>query len=178
MTNNVCVWLEGLPDAGKSTVAIALQKKIGGYILDGDDLRKGLNQGLGFSINDRIENVRRTAHAAKMLWEAGVMPIVAITAPMQLGRDDARGLFPRGRFIEVWLATPLHVCESRDTKGIYKRARNGEIKDMVGLDIPFEVPGSADLVIDEHCTVGESVSLIEEQIALTLIAERIWTPSR
>lgn len=160
INNHFCVWLEGLSGAGKSTIAAALQRQTGGYILDGDDLRQGLNSGLGFSSDDRRENVRRAAHVARILWDAGVSPIVALTTPMQQGRDEAREMFPDGSFIEVWVATPLWICESRDPKGIYSRARKGEINTIVGLDIPFETPVCPDVVIHPGCTVDEAVSHI------------------
>jgi adenylyl-sulfate kinase len=154
------IWLTGLSGAGKSTLAgwvsAALrQKGFHTYILDGDDLRHGLNNDLGFSAADRKENVRRLAHVASLMYDAGLITLVACISPFQSERDFARGLLPCGRFVEVFVDTPLSLCEKRDTKGLYRRARAGEISEFTGIDSPYERPIDAEIIVD---TSGRSVS--------------------
>ena len=154
------IWLTGLSGAGKSTLAGWVsaelrQKGFGTYILDGDDLRHGLNNDLGFSAADRKENVRRLAHVATLMYDAGLIILVACISPFQSERDFARGMLPCGRFVEVFVDTPLSLCEKRDTKGLYRRARAGEISDFTGIDSPYERPVYAEIIVD---TTGSSVS--------------------
>jgi bifunctional enzyme CysN/CysC len=148
------VWLTGLPAAGKSTTAMALEQALVArgrlaYHLDGDELRAGLRQDLGFSLTDREENVRRVAAVARILADTGVIAIVSLISPYRKGRASARRLHEDGGlpFLEVHLATPLEVCEQRDPKGLYARARRGEISGLTGLDAPYETPREPDLVI-------------------------------
>ena len=140
-----CIWFTGFSGAGKSTLAEAMEGQLRAqgravYVLDGDKLRNGLNTDLGFSEADRIENVRRVAEVARLMVDAGITVIVALISPLRAGRDRARGLFEPGRFFEVFIDTPLAVCEQRDVKGLYARARQGLIPDFTGIDSPYEPP--------------------------------------
>jgi bifunctional enzyme CysN/CysC len=148
------LWLTGLSGAGKSTLAGAVEERLvaagrPAYRLDGDDLRTGLCRDLGFDPPSRIENVRRAAEAAKLLAKAGNVAVVSLISPYRRGRADARALHEAEGlpFFEVWVDTPLSECERRDPKGLYARARCGELDRMTGVQDPYEPPGSADLVI-------------------------------
>ena len=146
------VWFTGLSGAGKSTLADTLEARLHAdgrhtYLLDGDNLRHGLNRDLGFSAEDRRENIRRVGEVAAMMVDAGLIVIAAFISPFRADRDAIRQLLP-GRFIEVHVDTPLEVCERRDPKGLYRKARAGQLKDFTGLDSPFEAPESAELRID------------------------------
>jgi adenylyl-sulfate kinase len=148
------VWMTGLPASGKSTVAAAVEARLVGearpaYVLDGDNLRHGLNGDLGFSAEDRAENVRRTAHAAALLAEAGVVALVALVSPYAADRDAARAIHAAAGvpFLEVWVATDLAECERRDPKGLYARARAGELPGLTGVGDVYEEPRSPELVI-------------------------------
>lgn len=146
------VWFTGLSGAGKSTLADALERRLHGegrhtYLLDGDNLRHGLNGDLGFSAEDRKENIRRVGEVAALMVDAGLIVIAAFISPFRNDRDAIRRLLP-GRFIEVFVDTPLAVCESRDPKGLYRKARAGLLKDFTGLDLPFEAPLAAELTFD------------------------------
>jgi bifunctional enzyme CysN/CysC len=147
------VWFTGLSGAGKSTIANLLEKRLHHagrhtYLLDGDNLRHGLNGDLGFSPADRVENVRRAAEAAKLMADAGLIVLVSLISPYRADRALARGLLPAGEFIEVHVDTPLSVAEQRDVKGLYRRARAGEIKDFTGIDSPYEPPETPEVRID------------------------------
>ena len=146
------VWLTGLSGSGKSTVAVALERLLvqGGrpaYRLDGDNLRHGLNADLGFSAADRDENVRRAGEVARLLAEAGVVAIVPLISPYQSGRDRARAVHEAAglAFLEVFVDTPIELCEQRDPKGLYAKARAGEITGFTGIDDPYEAPTSPEL---------------------------------
>jgi adenylyl-sulfate kinase len=148
------IWMTGLPASGKSTVAAGVEARLleGGrsaYVLDGDNLRHGLNGDLGFSADDRAENVRRTAEVSALLADAGVVVLVALVSPYRADRDAARAAHDRQGlpFLEVWVATSLEECERRDPKGLYARARAGEISGMTGVDDPYESPESPDVVV-------------------------------
>ena len=148
------VWFTGLPSSGKSTVAAAVEARLlaaghPAYVLDGDNLRHGLNGDLGFSVADRTENVRRTAEVAALMADAGVVAIASLVSPVRADRAAARAIHDRAglRFLEVWVSTPLEECERRDTKGHYARARAGEIPDFTGIGQPYEEPESPDLEI-------------------------------
>ena len=150
------VWLTGLPASGKSTLAVAIEALLvragrPALRLDGDNLRHGLNGDLGFSAADRAENVRRTAHAAALLAEAGVVALVALVSPYAADRDAARAIHEAAGvpFLEVWIATSLAECERRDPKGLYARARAGELQGMTGIDDPYEAPASPELTIGD-----------------------------
>ncbi|MEY4646155.1 MAG: hypothetical protein RLZZ596_2986 [Pseudomonadota bacterium] len=147
------VWFTGLSGSGKSTLANAVEEKLykSGYrtfLLDGDNLRHGLCRDLGFSYNDRRENVRRVVETSKLMVESGTIVLVALISPFRYDRDLARSLFPEGDFIEIYCSAPLETCESRDVKGLYARARAGEIKDFTGITSPYEPPILPELVVD------------------------------
>jgi adenylyl-sulfate kinase len=163
------VWMTGLPASGKSTVAAAVEARLltegrSAYVLDGDNLRHGLNGDLGFSASDRAENVRRTAEVSALLAEAGVVVLVALVSPYRADRAAARAAHDRRGlpFLEVHVATTLEECERRDPKGLYARARAGELSGMTGVDDPYEPPESPDVVVG-----GES---LEESVAQVLAA--------
>ena len=151
------MWLTGLPGAGKSTLARAVQGELFArgyqvYVLDGDDMRGGLNADLGFSSGDRAENVRRVGETAALLADAGMLAIAALISPYRSGRDRARAAVERltgaGGFQEIHVATGLGTCEARDPKGLYRKAREGEIPDFTGVSAPYEAPERPDLVVD------------------------------
>jgi bifunctional enzyme CysN/CysC len=157
------VWFTGLSGAGKSTIANLLEKRLHHagrhtYLLDGDNLRHGLNGDLGFSPADRVENVRRAAEAAKLMADAGLIVMVSLISPYRADRALARGLLPSGQFIEVHVDTPLAVAESRDVKGLYRRARAGEIKDFTGIDSPYEPPETPEVRIDTTAMTPEAAA--------------------
>src|SRR5919204_2297023 len=160
------VWMTGLPGSGKSTIASGVEAALLGsgrsaYILDGDNLRHGLNGDLGFSAADRAENVRRTAEVSALLADAGVVVLVALVSPYRADREAARAVHAaRGLpFVEVHVATPLEECERRDPKGLYARARAGEISGLTGVDDPYEPPEAPDLVVGAG-SVDESVASV------------------
>jgi bifunctional enzyme CysN/CysC len=148
------VWLTGLSGSGKSTVAVALERLLvsqgrPAYRLDGDNVRHGLNGDLGFSEADRTENVRRVGEVARLMADAGVVAIVPLISPYRAGRDHARALHVAADlpFVEVYVDTPIELCEQRDPKGLYKKARAGEITGFTGIDDPYEAPLEPELVI-------------------------------
>lgn len=167
------VWLTGLPASGKSTIAGALERHLvrsgrPAYRLDGDNLRHGLNGDLGFSAADRTENVRRTAHVARMFADAGLVAIVALISPSREGRAAARALHAAHglAFLEVFVDTPLEVCERRDPKGLYAKARAGRIAGMTGVDDPYEPPEGPELRIATTATrPPEAVELLVRALA-------------
>jgi adenylyl-sulfate kinase len=147
------VWLTGLSGAGKSTVANAFEAELfrlghHSYLLDGDNIRHGLNKDLGFSSEARVENIRRIGEVAKLFVDAGLIAVTAFISPFRADRELVRKLVQDGEFIEVYVKAPLDVCESRDPKGLYKKARAGQIKDFTGIDSPYETPEAPELVID------------------------------
>jgi adenylyl-sulfate kinase len=149
----VCVWLTGLPGAGKSTIAQALDAalyRLGRHVvvLDGDLLRTGLNRDLGFTAEARAENIRRAAEVAHLMTEAGLIVVCAFISPFRSERRLARGLFEDGEFVEVYLDVTTEVCESRDPKGHYAKARRGEIKNYTGIDGSYQVPEAPELRLD------------------------------
>jgi len=168
----MCLWMTGLSGAGKSTLANALEQELNKkgkhtYILDGDNLRHGLNSDLGFSEADRNENVRRTAEAAKLMVDAGLIVIVGLISPFKKERDWARSVFKPNQFKEIYISTSLLECEHRDTKGLYEKARRGEVKDFTGIDSPYEAPDNPDVIIDtENRTVDECVHMILHKVGL------------
>jgi adenylylsulfate kinase len=147
------VWLTGLSGSGKSTLANALEGELfqaghHSYLLDGDNIRMGLNKGLGFSDADRVENIRRIGEVAKLFVDAGLIAITAFISPFRADRDLVRSLVGAGEFLEVYVKAPLEVCEQRDPKGMYKKARAGVIKQFTGIDSPYEEPLKPELVVD------------------------------
>lgn len=164
--NSVILWLTGLSGSGKSTIANALQqelykKNISVYVLDGDNLRHGINSNLTFSSEDRKENIRRTAEIGKLLVDAGIVVIAALISPFEEDRLNARGLFERDEFIEVYIKCSLEECESRDPKGLYQKARKGEIKQFTGIDQSYEEPQNPEIIINtDELSIDKSVEVI------------------
>lgn len=158
------IWLTGLSGAGKSTLANALDEALyrqgkRAYILDGDNIRHGLNKDLGFTQADRVENIRRVAEVAKLMLDAGLIVITAFISPFRSEREMARALIGNDRFMEVFLDTPLEVCELRDPKGLYRKARSGKLPNMTGIDSPYEAPQQPDVRIDHSLDLADAVSL-------------------
>ena len=160
------IWFTGLSGSGKSTLADALQlelfkrKKLT-YMLDGDNIRMGLNQDLTFSDDDRIENIRRIAEVSKLFLDAGVYTLCSFISPFQSEREKAKSIIGASNFIEIFVNASLDVCESRDVKGLYKRARTGEIKKFTGIDSPYEAPLNPDIEINtSETTISDGVDKI------------------
>ena len=156
------IWLTGLSGSGKSTIANGLEKKLfsigrHSYVLDGDNVRLGLNQDLGFTREDRAENVRRVAEVAHTLYDAGLITIVALVSPFAADREQAKELFPEGDFAEVWVKTPAEVCAERDPKGLYKKAAAGDLPNLTGVGQDYESPSDAALVLDGTATLEQNV---------------------
>ncbi|OQX77203.1 MAG: adenylyl-sulfate kinase [Bacteroidetes bacterium 4484_276] len=154
------VWFTGLSGSGKTTLATELEKRLNynGYltqILDGDNIRSGINNNLGFSEEDRMENIRRISEVTKLLIHSGVIPINSFISPTREIRHRAREIIGKENFIEIYVSTPLEVCEQRDVKGLYKKAREGVIKDFTGIDSPFEPPLNPDVDIDTSALTVE-----------------------
>ncbi|MFM8408730.1 MAG: adenylyl-sulfate kinase, partial [Alphaproteobacteria bacterium] len=155
------VWFTGLSGSGKSTIAVALEKalwdrSIRSYILDGDNVRHGLNNDLGFSPEDRTENIRRIGEVAKLFTDAGVINLTAFISPYRSDRDRVRGIMGEGDFIEVYVDCPIEECERRDVKGLYAKARAGKIPEFTGISAPYEAPEKPEIVL-------ETAKLSEEQ---------------
>jgi adenylyl-sulfate kinase len=159
-------WLTGLSGAGKTTLAFALEQRLHAMgrpccVLDGDKVRQGLTRDLGFSAKDRTENIRRVAEVAKMMNDANLVVIAAFISPDHADREMARHIIGGGHFVEIHLSTSITVCEQRDSKGLYKRARSGEIANFTGVSAPYDAPASPMLAIDSATiSVEESVSLV------------------
>ena len=170
------VWFTGLSGAGKSTIAQALERELFNramhtYVLDGDNIRHGLNSNLGFSPEDRVENIRRVSEVAKLMADSGVVVITAFISPYRMDRRRAREIALEGNaeFVEVFVEAPLEVCEARDPKNLYKKARAGEIRDFTGIDAPYEAPEDPEIVVrTDRQTVDESVATILEHSAAAL----------
>ena len=163
------IWLTGLSGSGKSTIANELEKRLfasgmHSYVLDGDNLRLGINKDLGFTRADRAENVRRVAEIAHLMSDAGLVVIVALVSPFAADRDSARDVFEKGRFAEVWVKTPLEVCAQRDPKGLYKKAADGSLPNLSGVGQEYEPPVNAELVLDGTVGVTENVTKIIEEL--------------
>jgi bifunctional enzyme CysN/CysC len=159
------IWLTGLSGSGKSTIANALEKKlfsmgVHAYVLDGDNVRLGLNKDLGFTREDRAENVRRVAEVAYTLYDAGLVTIVALVSPFASDRNQAKALFPEGEFAEVWVKTPAEVCAERDPKGLYKKAASGELPNLTGVGQEYEFPVRADLILDGTADLDLNIKII------------------
>jgi bifunctional enzyme CysN/CysC len=159
------IWLTGLSGSGKSTIANALEKKLfslgmHAYVLDGDNMRLGLNKDLGFTREDRAENVRRVSEVAHNLYDAGLITIIALVSPYASDRDQARALFPEEDFTEVWVKTPAEVCAERDPKGLYKKAAAGELPNLTGVGQEYEQPEAAELILDGTRSVEENLEEI------------------
>jgi len=157
------VWFTGLSGSGKSTVANLIEKKLAAegkhaYILDGDNVRHGLNKDLGFTEEARVENIRRVAEVARLMADAGLIVLVSFISPFRTERRMARGLMESGEFFEVFIDTPLEVAEKRDPKGLYRKARRGELKNFTGVDSPYEPPEAAEIRIDTTRLTAEDAA--------------------
>ena len=167
------LWFTGLSGSGKSTLAHAVeeqlhQQKCRTFVLDGDNVRHGLSSNLSFSEQDRKENIRRIGETAKLMMEAGIVTLTAFISPFKQDRETARNLMPHGDFIEIYCKATLETCEARDVKGLYKKARAGEIKNYTGIDSPYESPEKPELTVDtDKQTLEESV-----QSVIKLLTER------
>jgi bifunctional enzyme CysN/CysC len=174
----VVVWFTGLSGSGKSTIANALEQRLialgrHSYLLDGDNVRHGLNRDLGFTAADRVENIRRIAEVAKLMVDSGLIVLTAFISPYRAERDMARQLLEEGEFIEVHVDTPLEVAEARDPKGLYRKARGGELKNFTGIDAPYEAPQSPELRLNTvDCTADEAA----ERVLALLEARGILAP--
>lgn len=172
------VWLTGLSGSGKSTVgrraeAMLLEQGRWAYALDGDNLRHGLNSDLGFGADDRTENIRRVGHLAQLFADSGCICLTAFISPYRDDRARARKLLPAGRFVEVHVATPIEVCEARDPKGLYERARAGLIPNFTGISAPYEAPEAPELVVD---TSTADVDTCARQVVDYLASQGLLLP--
>ena len=167
------LWLTGLSGSGKSTIALELERKLfnKGFfpqVLDGDNIRTGINGNLGFSIEDRQENIRRIGNVAKLFLDTGIIVLTAFISPFQVDRESVRNLVLPGDFLEIYCNSPLEICEQRDVKGIYKKAREGIIKDFTGISSPYEAPLNPELIVNtgedslEDC-VTQVMGLLKER---------------
>lgn len=170
--HGVMLWFTGLSGSGKSTVAVALERELHRRgllcrLLDGDNIRSGINAGLGFSEEDRRENIRRIAEVGKLFVDTGIITVASFVSPTRELRDLARNIVGEADFKEIYVSTPLAECERRDVKGLYARARRGEIKDFTGISAPFEAPAHPDLSLDtSRLSVEESVARILDLLGL------------
>jgi adenylylsulfate kinase len=167
------LWFTGLSGSGKSTIGhrverMLIERGAFAYVLDGDNVRHGLNSDLGFAAEDRVENIRRIGEVSRLFADSGALVVSAFISPYRRDRDRIRGLMPAGEFVEVFVDTPLEICEARDPKGLYKKARAGEISNFTGLDAPYEAPEApevhlrtANLSVDE--AASQVVRYLEEQ---------------
>lgn len=172
----VCIWFTGLSGSGKSTIANLLEKRLYDsgkhtYLLDGDNVRHGLNRDLGFTEADRVENIRRIAEVAKLMVDAGLIVIASFISPFQAERQMARELFSKDEFIEIFIDTPLAECEKRDVKGLYAKARRGELKNFTGIDSAYERPEHPELTLDTFLLSAEECveKIIQHFSALQLV---------
>ena len=165
------VWFTGLSGSGKSSLAFAVERRlvergVGAYVLDGDNVRFGLNRDLGFSPEDRAENIRRIGEVCRLFQDAGLVVLTAFISPYASDRDAVRALHPPGRFVEVFVDTPIEECERRDVKGLYARARAGDIPDFSGVSAPYEPPADPEVRIDTRLPIDDCVTRIVEHLAL------------
>ena len=164
------LWFTGLSGSGKSTVAIALERELHSRgllcrILDGDNIRSGINNNLGFSAEDRVENIRRIAEVGRLFVDTGIITIAAFISPNDQVREMAAEIIGKDDFVEVFVSTPLEECEKRDVKGLYAKARRGEIKNFTGISAPFEAPEHPDITLDtSKLPVEESVKILLDYV--------------
>jgi len=167
---SVILWFTGLSGSGKSTLAHAVEERLyqmgcRTFVFDGDNVRHGLCSDLGFSAEDRVENIRRVGEMSKLFLETGVIALTAFISPFRSDRDRVRSLVPHGEFFEIYCKCPLEICETRDVKGLYKRARAGEIKDFTGISSPYEEPEKPELVVNTgSAPVEECATQIVEML--------------
>lgn len=171
----VVIWFTGLSGSGKSTIANALERKLfnlgyATYLLDGDNVRQGLCADLGFEKQDRIENVRRVGELSKLMVDAGLIVLVSLISPFEQGRQLVRGMVEPDEFFECFVDTPIEVCELRDPKGLYKRAREGKVKMFTGIDSPYERPMHAEIAIN---TEGALISELVQELLNSLQEARV-----
>ncbi|MGV3481390.1 MAG: adenylyl-sulfate kinase, partial [Sphingobium sp.] len=170
------LWFTGLSGSGKSTIANLVEKKLHAlgkhsFLLDGDNVRHGLNKDLGFTDADRVENIRRVGEVAKLMTDAGLIVLTAFISPFRAERELVRSMLPAGEFIEIFVDTPLAEAEARDVKGLYKKARAGELKNFTGIDSPYEAPENPEVHIDTtRITPEQAAERIVEQIV------GVWSP--
>jgi adenylylsulfate kinase len=163
---SIVLWFTGLSGAGKSTIAHNVEEQLfqlgcSTFVLDGDNIRHGLSSDLGFSDADRKENIRRIGETAKLILESGTIVLTAFISPFREDREAVRNIMPHGDFIEIYCRASLEACEARDVKGLYKRARSGEIKNYTGIDSTYEAPRKPELIIDtEQLSIDESVKIV------------------
>ncbi len=163
------LWFTGLSGSGKSTIANAVEVKLAElrkhtYLLDGDNVRYGLNKDLGFSDADRVENIRRIGEVSNLFADAGIIVLSAFISPFRADREIVRELAQEGEFIEVFIDTPLEVCEARDPKGLYVKARKGEIPDFTGISSPYETPEKPEIHIEDGLSIEESADAIVDYL--------------
>jgi adenylylsulfate kinase len=171
--NSFMIFFTGLSGSGKSTIANALEQKlfdakIRTYALDGDNVRKGINKDLSFNPEDRSENNRRIGEISKLFIDAGIVVLAAFVAPYEKDRALIKDTVGADNYVEVFVNTSLEICEERDVKGLYQKARNGEIKNMTGISAPYEMPKNADVVLTPEDSIEESANIIFEHIKLKL----------
>lgn len=172
--NSLLIWFTGLSGSGKSTLAnqveVALHEQgLRTYVLDGDNIRRGLNTDLDFTPEGRKENLRRIAEAAKLFIDAGVVTLAAFISPLQKDREKIKQIVGKENFIEIYVKASVEACEKRDIKGLYQKARNGEIKNFTGISAPYEEPENPDVVVNsEKETIAESIQIIMDQIKTKL----------
>ncbi|MBW2961531.1 adenylyl-sulfate kinase [Mesonia aestuariivivens] len=172
--NSLLIWFTGLSGSGKSTLANQVevtlhQQDLKTYVLDGDNIRRGLNKDLGFTPEDRKENLRRIAETAKLFIDAGVVTLAAFISPLQKDRDKIKQIVGKENFIEIYVKASVEACEKRDVKGLYQKARNGEIKNFTGISAPYEEPENPDIIVNsEEQTIKESIQLIMDKIKTKL----------
>lgn len=176
--NPCLLWFTGLSGSGKSTIANALDVALHRrghhtFLLDGDNIRHGLNRDLGFSEQDRVENIRRIGEVSKLFADAGLMVLSAFISPFASDRVMVRNLFPAGEFVEIYMNAPLEICEHRDPKGLYQKARAGQISDFTGIDSPYEVPQQPEVLLD---TSKLSVDDCVEQLLAYLETRQLIAP--
>ena len=172
MTENKCLWLFGLSGAGKTTLANALADKLSAYkvkVLDGDILRKGINNNLGFSSEDRFENVRRTAEIAKLFMDEGYWVVVAVITPFEIMRQNNRKILGED-YVEIFVDTPIELCEQRDPKGLYAKVSQRQITNFTGIDSPFEIPQTPNLTVR---TVDRSIEECVKEIWMFIFSDKL-----